>query len=78
MLVGVDHATRKPDRRPGVEQARAAAMQSAEAENAGTGGETPYEPLDGPLATLLRRQLDRFDYDGFRTCLGVGGGHDEH
>ena len=36
------------------------------------------EPLDGPLATLLRRQLDRFDYDGFRTCLGVGGGHDEH
>jgi signal transduction histidine kinase/DNA-binding response OmpR family regulator len=34
------------------------------------------EPVDEPLALLLRRQLERFDYDGFRTCLGAGGGND--
>lgn len=58
VLVGVDHATRKPDRRPGVEQARAAALQSAEAEDAGPGREVPHEPLDGPLDA--EASLDEF------------------
>jgi len=27
---------------------------------------------DPPLADLLRRHLERFDYDGFQACLGAG------